>query len=157
MYPIQPIISGLGALGSGSIQAVDFRASSTEINIASTESLSTGQVGQLGQLGQIDQMVRQFLGDVGGGLDTNQSLRLLIALLILNALLAADGGSQQQPSLDLLGTGRSNRMSFDIQSATSIVQVSHFSSTLMSSQAIQSLSQSPGGEDGTGARLDLSA
>jgi predicted lipid-binding transport protein (Tim44 family) len=132
-----------------------------EVSASSTESLSlgnSGNLGQLTQLGQIGELVSQFLNDIGGGLDGNQSLKLLIAVLILNALLAADGGSQQQPTLDLLGSGRGNRASFDIQSATSIVQVSHFSATLVSSQAVQSLGQTPGDPSGgTGEQLDLSA
>jgi hypothetical protein len=98
------------------------------------------------------------------GLDTqaNEVLRMIIALLILEALLARDGGSQQAGGAGLQDFGSALRASVfaplrGYHSETNLVQISHQSTTVSTAWAIQSTGLSGDGSESSGANLDTRA
>jgi hypothetical protein len=92
----------------------------------------------------------------------NQLLRMMLALLILEALLAQDGGGQQAGAGagSLSGNGSRGSMlasMMSVQSETSIVQIQHQSTTLATSHAVQSLGATSGDPQSDGSQLDVRA
>jgi len=89
----------------------------------------------------------------------NQMLRMIIALMIMEALLAQDGGSQQAGGVGLFagGSQQSDAMFLSIQSETNTIQIQEQSSTLATSQGIQSLGLPDGQTEPGGSQLDMQA
>lgn len=111
-------------------------------------------------ISMVHSQVDTMLGNVGIDLENNQVLRMIIALMILQALLAQDGGNQQAGGVGLLaGTGqRSGSMAgfLSIQSETNVVQLQQQSTALSSTQGIQSIGLGAGEGNANGSRLDTS-
>ena len=107
---------------------------------------------------QVDAM----LSAIGGDVQNNQMLRMIIGLLILQALLANDGGNQQAGAsamLDLLGQNGANRQAtlLSLHSATNAVQIEQQSTVVMTGQAPLAPTAAEGDPDGSGRNIDLSA
>ena len=112
----------------------------------------------------IDARVGEFLSSLGGELQTDQQLRMMIGLLILQALLSGDrkdgdvqGGELLTASLmaGLLG----GQQDPGIISETNIVQIQQQSTLVMTDHAVQTLASDAsniGGENSAGSRLDVS-
>ena len=106
--------------------------------------------------------VDAMLAAIGGEAQNNQLLRMMIALLILQALLGNDGGNQQAGAsalLDLLGQTGANRHSemVSLHSATNVVQIEQQSEVVMTSQAPLAPTATEGDPDNSGREIDLSA
>jgi hypothetical protein len=106
--------------------------------------------------------VDSMLSSLGLDTQTNEVLRMIIGLLILEALLARDGGSQQAGGAGLQDFGSALRASLlsplmSYHSETNLVQISHQSTTVSTSWAIQSTGLSGDGSESSGANLDTQA
>jgi hypothetical protein len=106
--------------------------------------------------------VDAMLAAIGPEVQNNQFLRMIIGLLILQALLANDGGNQQVGTnalLDLLGLSGANRQSevVSMHSATNVVQIEQQSSVVMTSQAALTPTATEGDAENSGRQIDLSA
>jgi hypothetical protein len=165
---IQPVSSSYsGAVypaQSLSSDAVGATAAASEPLIQQVGLLS-GQASSITAVSNSTSMVYSrvdnMLSNVGLNLQDNQMLRMIIALMILQAMLSQEGTDQQGGGVGLLSGvgGRSDSTSafLAIQSQTNIVQVQHQSAAMLTSQAIQSLGLEGGQGQDNGARLDLSA
>jgi len=123
----------------------------------------------------INMQVSNMLQNIGGGLQDNQLLQAVIALLILQSMLSQDGGSQQstiQNLVDILGSGlgsgqgQGSQQTFSMQSATNVLQIQQQSTTLSTNQAVvgangvssdSSGSVASGGTPDRGGEIDLTA
>jgi hypothetical protein len=104
--------------------------------------------------------VEAMLQGIGGGLQDNQMLRMVIALLILQALLAKDGGSQQsaiEGLINLIGMGGQRTQSVSMHSATNVVQIQQQSTVLMTGQAAVGATGAEGDPNASGEQIDVSA
>ncbi|MCP4247938.1 MAG: hypothetical protein GY778_12895 [bacterium] len=107
---------------------------------------------------QVDAM----MSNIGGGIQDNKLLRMMIALMIMQALLAEDGGNQQAGAnalMDLLGHSGGSQQSgmVGIRSATNVVQIQQQSAVLMTDQAATAPTATEGDPDSSGNNVDLSA
>ena len=111
---------------------------------------TTGGVGSAGRSSSIVSEVGQMLRDIGGGIENNQSLQTLIALIIFMALLqAAQQGTAQgsQNAFGLLeqlaqsGSGQGGSAAILIEQTT----ISYSSTTIISSYASDGLAHSTSG------------
>lgn len=104
--------SSLGPSGSGSAEAT---ASLAQLNGATGTSSTTA-------ITQIHQAVTQMLQSVGGGVEDDKVLKMLIGLLILLALLQEWYGATESPQDALArlgeGTGQSGAASLYFSSTT---------------------------------------
>ena len=109
----------------------------------------------------INTQVDAMLESLGGGLQDNQLLKMVIALMILQALLAKDGGSQQaaiEGLLNVLGVvaGRGSQ-AVSLQSATNVVQIQQQSTVLLTSHAALTPDSAKGDPQEPGENLDMTA
>jgi hypothetical protein len=98
--------------------------------------------------------IDSMLAQIGGGVQNDSYLRMIIALLILNALLNSDharGGS----AVGLPNAPRPQSMAsmISMHSETNCIQIQEQSVTLASNQAVQTTTA--GGDSGNGGRVDL--
>ena len=151
-----PVQSQSGALSPGAGVVAGGEIAQAGIQTSSAVSITSSSTSISMVYSQVDMM----LGNVGIDLQDNQVLRMIIALMILEALLAQDGGNQQAGGVGLLagiGQQSSSMASFlSIQSETNVVQIQQQSSALSSGQAIQSIGLGAGESDTNGSRLDTS-
>lgn len=165
MDPVQPVSTSYtgaaapaqrqsGSLSPGAGVVGGVETAQAGIQTASAMSITSSSTSISMVYSQVDMM----LGNVGIDLEDNQVLRMIIALMILEALLAQDGGNQQAGGVGLLaGTGqRSSSMAgfLSIQSETNIVQIQQQSTALSSTQAFQSIGLGAGEGNANGSRLD---
>ena len=106
--------------------------------------------------------VDSMLDSLGLDQQANQVLRMILALLIMEALLGQDGGSRQSGGVGLSATDilahhgmRSENMG--IQAETNMIQIQQQSTTLTTSQAVQSLTDANEQGDAEGTTLDTRA
>ena len=135
-----------------------------------TEALSAGTAGAAGAgmsassitttALNVQASVDALLESLGEGLASDQQLRMIIALLILNALLGKDQDQPTNKSAELAGllTGSGlfgGRSRLAIFSATNIIQIQHQSTLVYTDQAVQTIAgDAPGGQDPRGSQLD---
>ena len=104
MNPIQPV--GDSAAGVTAPRA-DRTAEMAGTSQAKATQVSTAmEVSSTLNVTMVYSQVDAMLSNVGGGVQDNKLLRMLIALMIMQALLAQDGGNQQSGAnalMDLLG------------------------------------------------------
>ena len=108
--------------------------------------------------------VETFLASFDEALPSDQQLRMMIALLILQALLGKEDDQPMSKAAELAGIAvglevLGRRPDPAIISATNIIQIQHQSTLVYTEQAVQTLTESgghSGGQDATGARLDVS-
>jgi hypothetical protein len=164
---IQPVSSGNGGYasritppsvaptGAGRPGATSAGQTAAQIGGSSlTITASTTNVAMVHA--QVDSM----LNSVGLDIGDNQVLRMIIALMIMEALLAQDGGNQQAGGLGLfagMDQQRADASYLSIQSETSTIQIQQQSSSLVTSQGIQALGLPGGQSEAGGSQLDLQA
>ena len=163
MGPIQPVnttVSGTQhtpvtqpAQANPAPTAATTPASGSASSVSMVSSVNTTAI-----YAQVDQM----LAAVGGGVQDNQLLRMIIGLLILQVLMGADGGNQQTGAgallgmLGLAGAGREAQVA-TLHSATNVVQVEQQSTLLTTSQAVLSPTATEGDPNDPGSQVDLEA
>ena len=173
MDPIQPAGS-TGGYTPQVRQTTNLNTAAGAASTGNTQSLATGQsataASSLTSLQSsstvsmtiVNQQVETMLGNVDQGLLSNENLKLLLAIMIMNALLADDGGTQQTgqgalKALEDFAGGRNNSLYIAIESSTNTVQIEQYSSRLDTVEATQSLSQSNAEQGQLGSGLDTSA
>lgn len=109
---------------------------------------------------QADALVASF----GSKAQGDQSLRMIIALLILEALLGKDGGKGSSKASEMGGlaagfAGFTQRTDLALFSSTNIVQLQHQSTQVYTDQAVQTSagSSDAGGAGAAGTHLDVTA
>ena len=155
MNSVQPVgPNPTGAVPTQGVQAAPVSAPGTSATAVSAVSSSLS-------ISMVHTQVDTMLQAIGGGVQDNQLLRMVIALMILQALLAKDGGSQQAAIdglLDVLRTGAGQRTTaVSMHSATNVVQIQQQSTVLMTGQAALAPTHAEGDPNGPGGRMDLSA
>ncbi len=146
-------MSNVAASGGGA--TVSAQTATQSMTSVSTTSTTTAQ--------SVDARVGEFLESFGSEIQSDQQLRMIIGLLILQALLSGDrkegdvqGGEMNIAAMmaDMLA----NKQDAGIISQTNIVQIQQQSSLVVTDQAVQTLAgdgSSVGGEDSPGSRLDV--
>jgi len=159
--------NGFGVYTDISIQRSQASAvsltSGSGVSAAAPATLSTTAV-------MVQAKVDSFLASFGQEIGSDQQLRMIIALLILNALLGRDQDQPTNRASELAGItsglaglasgldGLGRRSEIAMFSATNIIQIQHQSTLVYSDQAIQTLTGSGGqsaGQDSSGMRLDV--
>ncbi|MFQ5489350.1 MAG: hypothetical protein ACE5GE_01400 [Phycisphaerae bacterium] len=155
MNPIQPVDGNVQAQQPiQAPQAASASAASSSTTVASMSSSTS--------ITMVNTQVDAMLESLGGGLQDNQMLKMVIALMILQAMLAKDGGSQQAAIdglMNVLGAvGSRGSQAISIQSATNVVQIQQQSNVLMTSQAALAPEAAQGDPtDSSGENLDMTA
>lgn len=107
---------------------------------------------------QVNSLLASFPSEMNG----EQMLRMIIALLILQALLGKQDGQPMSQMAQLGGLAGGldafgRRSEFVLFSSTNIVQIQHQSTLVYTPQAVQTITEGePGGQDAPGSRLDVS-
>ncbi len=163
MGPIQPV----GTSISGTQQAPvanpvtpspTTASAPAEAAGAATSTTMVSSVSATSVYAQVDAM----LAAVGGSVQDNQLLRMIIGLLILQVLMGADGGSQESAAGALLGmlgqagTDRHGSVA-SLQSATNVIQIQQQSTVLTTSQAVLSPTATEGDPNNPGSQVDVEA
>lgn len=163
MGPIQPV--GTNITGTAQTPATNATPASPAPTAATTKAADSAtsvslvsSVNTTAIYSQVDTM----LAAVGGGVQDNQLLRMIIGLLILQVLMGGDGGSQQAGAgalLSMLGLAGADRQAqvATLHSATNLVQIEQQSATLVTSQAVLSPTATEGDPDNPGSHVDLEA
>jgi hypothetical protein len=151
--PVQPAANagaGAATAGVGAVAA----GSSTSV--------------QTSNVTMVQSQVNSMMSSIGGGLENNQMLKMVIGLMIMQALLSGKGGGggggeQQQMAAGMLlgmlegaGSNVQSQM-FSMQSATNTVQIQNSSTVLETSQAALAPTATEGDPDQAGCNIDLSA
>ncbi len=166
MDSIQPVSSGNGGYGgwiqpssSASAGAGRPGATSAGQTPAQVDGSSLTITATTTNVSVVHSQVDSLLNSVGLDLSDNQVLRMIIAMLIMEALLAQDGGNQQAGGIGLFAglDQRSEASYLSIQSETSSIQIQQQSSSLATPQAIQSLGLPGGQTEPGGSQLDMQA
>lgn len=139
MLRIPPIQSGFpGASGPTSAQTIGS-------NLGQSVGVSMGRTGGTiaGRSANVVSEVGQMLQSIGGGIENNKTLQMLIALMIFMALLQGAQGNQQQAQsgMELLsalggGAGGSGEASMSLYVEQTNISIS--STTLMASFGVGS-------------------
>ena len=125
---------------------------------ATTSTTTVSSVRATSVYAQVDAM----LAAVGGSVQNNELLRMIIGLLILQVLMGADGGGQESAAGALLGmlaqadAGRQGGVA-SLHSATNVVQIQQQSTVLTTSQAVLSPTATEGGPNNPGSQVDVEA
>lgn len=133
-------------------------------------ALATGAADQVASTSSITSMasmvqyrVDELLSSFGSQMSGDQQLRMIIALLILNALLGKDKDQPTNKAAELAGLaagldGMGRRSEVALFSATHIIQIQHQSTLVYTDQAVQTISgDQPAGQDPRGSSLDVTA
>ncbi len=145
MEPIQPVHLG-GSSNLGGITNVAQGGAPTPIG-----------AGQIQSVTNVGVAVSNMLQSIGGGVENDQMLKALIALMIIAALLqqTTEGGKSSSESLRALGNGRGEAVQ-GMATNASFVSIEHTSISINST----SISQTNGGFDGggqLGGELDIAS
>ncbi len=159
--PIQFDSSGGGFAGydirpGGGTASTGTQASAAGAITGGTPSLSQSAI-------SVQTQVDDLLASFGPELAGDQQLRMIIALLILQALLGRDEDNTSHKATELAGLaanldsfGRPSQIA--LFSETNIVQIQHQSTLVYSDQAIQTTTEGElGGGGASGSRLDVKA
>jgi len=102
--------------------------------------------------------IGQLLQGIGGGVENNKTLQLLIGLMILMTLLegSSKGGQSAADALSGLGgaAGRGSYVSFE--ASTTSITIEHTSMT-MTAAAIETMAASEDNSPSQGQKIDLAA
>jgi len=162
MSPVYPVGSGAGGVNAPPAPWDVQAAPAGQAPAASAaEGAATSAVSTSTSISVVSTQVDAMLASIGGGVENNQFLRVLLALLIMQALLGGDGLQKSSASavMDLLGQAGGNRQAslLTLHSATNIIQIEHASTILTTSQAATTPTATEGDPDRTGGQIDLSA
>jgi hypothetical protein len=109
----------------------------------------------------VNTQVAAMLNTIGGGLQHNELLRMMIALMILQALLSQDGGNQKaamEGMMELFRAATGQRTTtVSLHSATNVVQLEQQSTVLMTGQAALAPTTTEGDPNSSGDQIDISA
>ena len=160
MNPIQPV--GDSAAGITTPRADRTAELAGTSQATATQASTAMEVSSTLNVTMVYSQVDAMLSNVGGGTQDNQLLRMVIALMIMQALLAEDGGSQQSGAnalMDLLGLSGGSGQSgmIGLHSATNVIQIQQQSTVLMTGQAAIAPTATEGDPDRSGDNIDLSA
>ncbi len=160
MNPIQPV--GDSAAGITAPRADRTAELASTSQATSTQASTAMEVSSTLNVTMVYSQVDAMLSNVGGGIQDNQLLRMVIALMIMQALLAEDGGNQQSGAnalMDLLGLSGGSGQSglIGLHSATNVIQIQQQSTVLMTGQAATAPTATEGDPNSSGANIDLSA
>ena len=149
--PLDLLTQGMnapGPLNSPSLARTNYSAAGASPPISSLAGAISGL--------EINAAVSQLLQSVGGGLETNKTLQMLIALLILVTLLqgSRDGGSTAGDLDSLARRGTGGYLGIAMSSTTITVEQT---SILYTASMAQSSAGTEDAESGRGGRLDLAA
>lgn len=150
---------------SGAGRAAAATTSGAEQQNPAGEGLTVGSSSSLVMTAvSVQAQVDGFLQSFGSELAGDQQLRMVIALLILQALMRQqrDEGDVQGGEMAVLNAAAEalgRRPSYTVFSETNIIQMQHQSTLLITDQAVQTLdgSASGGGQVSTGENLDVNA
>lgn len=156
MQPIQPAGTG-GVTPNQPRQNVEAAGSMQQSNAASVTMSNTSI-----KITSVDMQVGQMLGNIDPSLANNQFLKMMIALMIMEALLSNDGGSQQSgqaalKAFEQFASSSSNASFLTIESSTNTVQIQQQSTRLDTVEAVQTMSQASQTSDRPGGQIDTSA
>lgn len=145
-------------------------ASVSQQSVTSSTSVTQSQMGGGNMLSglaatasQVQAGVDALLTSIDGELAGDQQLRMMIAMLILQALLGKDDDQPANKAAELAGLAAGlnafgHRTNVAMFSSTNIIQMQHQSTLLFTDQAIQTLTHDETGSgQSMGTELDLSA
>jgi len=145
MGPIQPVHLG-GSTGAAGVN-----------NITQAGAPTSPGAGQLQRVTNVGMAVSNMLQSIGGGVENDQMLKALIALMIIAALLqeTLDGGQSSHESLRSLGNGRGDAMNGLAMNA-SFVSIEYTSISINSTTLSQTAT---GAETGgqLGGKIDVAS
>lgn len=162
MGPIQPVDTTVSGAQHTPVtqpaQANPAQAASTTPSASAPSVSMVSSVNTTAIYSHVDTM----LAAVGGGVQDNQLLRMIIGLLILQVLMGVDGGNQQTGAgalLGMLGLAGADRQTqaATLHSATNVVQIEQQSTLLTTSQAVLSPTATEGDPNDPGSQVDLEA
>jgi hypothetical protein len=151
MGPVQPVGQGIQpGIGISPTAGADGAAASAGVSsTALTASVSSMRITM------VHTSVDAMLAQIGGGVQNDTYLRMIIALLILNALLNGERASSDS-AVGLPNASRppSSASLLSLHSETNSIQIQEQSVMLATNQAVQTISD--GGDSQThGGRVDL--
>ena len=139
-----PVNSGL--TGSSGLRIQQLQPQVSQSSIVSATSSGASIASTSISVTMIHSQVNAMLSSLGGGLENNQMLRLLIALMILDALLTgqqgdgSSGGSALLGALGQLGSNQ-NELAMQIESTSLTVEIQQQSMFAQSSDMLTVSSQ----------------
>lgn len=149
----------ISAVSTGSANA------SSALRPASDRAVVGGQVGanqaiggsSMQAIGQVFSEVTDLLRSIGGGVENDKLLRMLVALMIIMALLDRGSGTGDSTQgagapLDAGGDGRSQYVG--IFSSSTTISIQQTSTTVVMGAGAEGFDASDGG-DASGGRLDV--
>ncbi|HNQ22365.1 MAG TPA: hypothetical protein PKK06_04655 [Phycisphaerae bacterium] len=146
-------LSGLGGYDTGGLGALQGLESGSGSGATSASAPATAGTGSTaGSIDSIVQAVGQLLQQIGGGLEQDNTLRMLVALLILAALWQQEA----QQWVEGLWQNLAGSQSGSVASGSSTAMF--FSSTTVSvTQTVAYLGNVTGPTDASGGQVDLTA
>lgn len=155
IQPIQPT----GSNPSSQAGAISMNSSASSVNISQSIRATT-PISQSMQITNINTAVTKMLQDIGGGVEDNKVLQLLIALLILMALLqnltpqeggqsggGSGGGSSEQNAAQLLS----------LTMSSSSISIEQTSISITNTTSISTYDASGEQSQASGQQLDIGA
>ena len=141
-----------------SVSSASVGSETFAMSAGGSEAVSRASSSALAVRTNVDTLLASFTSEMSG----EQQLRMIIALLILNALLGGDEKGTSSKAGELAGLASAigqfgQREGFALFSATNIIQIQHQSTLVMTNQAVQTLGEANLGDQGaSGSRLDVS-
>lgn len=157
IQPIQPMIIGPSG-GAGSVSPTPGAAGSS----GSTSPVSSTMVGRSMQISNVNMSVGQMLQGIGGGVENDKVLQMLIALMILMALLQnlqqQQGGSSGSSSQGSSNGGGLDASQFLGQTMSSSSMSFEQSTIAFSNMTVTGAYQTTGEQpQASGQQIDTSA
>jgi len=159
MGPIQPTGHGAANSSSGMLRAGDLvpRPGVDASRGGSVAPSASGQTGAAGSVMRIDMAVTQLLQSIGGGVENDKLLRLMIALLLLLTILGHQQEQQAQAQsvwggLSMGNSGSSS--SVELYSSTTTISIEQSYTSITIAENYGSADQ---GSDTPPAQLDAVA
>lgn len=149
----QPTVGQGGGLGAAPAPTIS--------TAGQTQSVSMSSTSQSLAITRVDSQVAQMLQSIGGGLENDKTLQMLIALILLIALLegskdAAQSGGDAMQSLSGGSQDSGRAQAFSMFSSSTIISFQQTSITLMSSFSFSSSMDTTGAAP-VGDQLDATA
>lgn len=122
-------------------------------------SASPSGIGDTSPLAKLGNQIGQLLQGIGGGLENNKVLQLMIGLMILLTLLegSAKGGQSAADPLSGLGSGDGGRGAYgSMEASTTSITIEHTSMT-MTASSVETMAASADDGQAQGQNIDLAA
>ena len=162
MQPVSNVLIGSSAgLQPRPIQTGQFSQSPTNSIAGQTQSISTGSLNQSMAISRVHSQVTELLQSVGGGLENDKMLQLLIATILLMALLQGSQSNSQSGAdiLRSLGGGRQDQsQTISLLSSSTSIAFQQTSISMVSVSGFEfGSSADAGGVSPVGHEFDASA